>query len=400
MAKVYLESTDTSFIVNNSNTVVYGANGAQTITVASGVTNVIADQNVEKVVFSGATNDYTYAQIGNQMGVYKDGTLVTTIPLQGDSDGTQFQFSNGTTNAMLTSGVMTIGGGSVSSTPTSVTMTDTAITKTTTTTTTPTTPADTGGGGGGDTTAPTLSSSTPTDNATAVAIGANIVLTLNETVTAVTGKNIYIKTTTGDTTVATIDAASSQVTISGGVVTINPTADLSASTEYYVLVESGAFKDAANNVYTGISSTTALSFTTATPTPAITYSGTTFAEAAANDGSITANVTLTLANDTFTGINGNALTGAVVTNVPTGLTAVVTKTSDTVATVTFTGAATNHANANDIANLTITLGNTAFTGGSAAAVTNATKSDLVIDFADAPTPAITYSGTTFAEAAA
>jgi methionine-rich copper-binding protein CopC len=113
-----------------------------------------------------------------------------------------------------------------------------------------------------DITAPTLSSSTPADDATAIAVGANIVLTMSETVTAVTGKNIVIKKTSGDTTVATIDAADAQVSISGGVVTINPTADLTVNTEYYVKIDSGAFKDAANNVYTGISSTTALSFTT------------------------------------------------------------------------------------------------------------------------------------------
>jgi hypothetical protein len=132
--------------------------------------------------------------------------------------------------------------------------------------------------------------------------------------------------------------------------------------------------------------------------PVITYNTATFSEAAANDGSISASATLTLANDTYTGINGNSLAGAVVKNVPQGLTAVVTKTSPTVATVTFTGKATAHANANDIFNLSIAIGNTAFTSGSAAAVTNATKSNLLIDFVDPPV--ITYSTTTIAEAAA
>ncbi|MFI3215909.1 MAG: hypothetical protein QX192_03805, partial [Methylococcales bacterium] len=131
---------------------------------------------------------------------------------------------------------------------------------------------------------------------------------------------------------------------------------------------------------------------------AIIYSATTFAEAAANDGSITASITLTLANDTYTGTNGQKLAGAIVTNFPTGLTAVVTKTSSTVATVTFTGKAAAHANTNDISNLSIVLGNAAFTSGPAAAVTNATKSNLIIDFADPPV--ITYSATTFSEAAA
>ncbi|MDO9140336.1 MAG: DUF4347 domain-containing protein, partial [Methylobacter sp.] len=128
----------------------------------------------------------------------------------------------------------------------------------------------------------------------------------------------------------------------------------------------------------------------ATAKPAITYSATTFAEADANDGSLTDSITLTLDGDTFTGTNGQPLTGANVTNVPAGLTAVVTKTSDTVATVTLTGKATAHASTNDVTNLTIMLGNGAFTGGNATKVTNATKSDLVIDFAD-PAPSATFT---------
>ncbi|MDP2000606.1 MAG: S8 family serine peptidase, partial [Rhodoferax sp.] len=117
-----------------------------------------------------------------------------------------------------------------------------------------------------------------------------------------------------------------------------------------------------------------------TPTKAITYSTTTFTEAVANDGSITATSTLTLAFDTFVGNVGAAL--GTVTNTPAGLTAVLVKASDTTATLSFTGSATAHANANDISNLTVTLGDAAFTGGNAAAVTGATKNNLVVDFAD------------------
>lgn len=145
----------------------------------------------------------------------------------------------------------------------------------------------------------------------------------------------------------------------------------------------------ASAIFGSVKNNLAIDFDDPTAVKAITYSAVTFVEAAANDGSITANITLTLSNDTYSGTDGQALAGAVATNVPAGLTAVVTKTSDTVATVTFTGNATVHANADDIANLTITLDDTAFTGGSAAAVTNATKSDLVIDFDDSAAPAST-----------
>src|SRR5690606_12364964 len=108
------------------------------------------------------------------------------------------------------------------------------------------------------------------------------------------------------------------------------------------------------------------------------------AEDAANNGAITAKLTITVSGETFTGVNGMALAGATVTNVPAGLTAVVTKVSATTAELSFTGRATNHLNGNDISNLTVTLGNAAFTGNSAAAVTGATRSNLSIDFSDPP----------------
>ncbi|WP_216820039.1 hypothetical protein, partial [Zoogloea sp. LCSB751] len=117
----------------------------------------------------------------------------------------------------------------------------------------------------------------------------------------------------------------------------------------------------------------------------------TFTEAVANDGAISNTVTITLTNDTFTGTNGAALSGVAVTNVPAGLTATVTRVDATHATLALTGSATAHANANDIGNLTVTFGDAAFTGGNAAAVTNAVKNNLAVDFADpAPIPALGY----------
>lgn len=116
MAKVYLESTDTAFTISNNNTTVYGATGDQVVTIASGVTGVTYDQNTERVVFGGASSAYTYLQSGNQILVYSGGVLVATIPVQGDTNGTQLTFSNGTANAILTSGVMALGGTTVSST--------------------------------------------------------------------------------------------------------------------------------------------------------------------------------------------------------------------------------------------------------------------------------------------
>ena len=113
-----------------------------------------------------------------------------------------------------------------------------------------------------DTTNPTLSSSTPADNATAVGVNANIVLNFDESVDVETG-NITIKKTSDDSTVETIDVTGAKVSGSGSSqITINPSTTLDGSTEYYVLIDATAFDDSSSNSYAGISSTTALSFTT------------------------------------------------------------------------------------------------------------------------------------------
>ena len=110
---------------------------------------------------------------------------------------------------------------------------------------------------------PTLSSSSPADNATSVSVSANIILNFNESVDVETG-NITIKKTSDDSTVETIDVAGAKVSGSGSSkITINPSTTLDGSTEYYVLIDATAFDDSSSNSYAGISSTTALSFTTA-----------------------------------------------------------------------------------------------------------------------------------------
>ena len=108
---------------------------------------------------------------------------------------------------------------------------------------------------------PTLSSSSPADNATDVARDANIILNFSESVDVKSG-NITIKKTSDDSTIETIDVTSGQVTGTGtSKITINPSSDLFGGFEYYVLIDATAFDDSAGNSYAGISSTTALSFT-------------------------------------------------------------------------------------------------------------------------------------------
>jgi hypothetical protein len=135
----------------------------------------------------------------------------------------------------------------------------------------------------------------------------------------------------------------------------------------------------------------------------VSYSATAFNESTNNNGSInnSSPVIITLGNDTFTGSNGeNFVAGGELTvgNLPAGLTAVAERTSDTTLSVTMTGTATSHANADDVSNLTFTFADGACTLGNAIDVTGYSRSDLVVDFFDAPI--VTYASTSFTESGA
>ena len=113
-----------------------------------------------------------------------------------------------------------------------------------------------------DNDAPTLSSSSPSDNATEVATNANIVLTFSEAIDVESG-NITIKKTSDDSTIEAIDVTGAKVSGSGSTeITINPSTDLTTDIDYYILIDATAFDDSAGNSYAGISSTTTLNFST------------------------------------------------------------------------------------------------------------------------------------------
>ncbi|MFC1616271.1 DUF2341 domain-containing protein [Patescibacteria group bacterium] len=141
--------------------------------------------------------------------------------------------------------------------------------------------------------------------------------------------------------------------------------------------------------------------------PSIAYSGAGFTEVAANDGSVSGSIIATLTGDTFQDSDTDDVldetTELVLANVPAGLTPVITLSAgDTVATLTLTGNATNHLDANDVADITFEFQDGAFiTIPDADNVTNATgpaSSSLGVDFDDQPS--IAYSGAGFTEAAA
>ncbi len=105
-----------------------------------------------------------------------------------------------------------------------------------------------------DTIAPTITTFTPADGATAVAVGSNLVVNFDEAIQNGTGLiEIHSGTATG-ALVASYDAATStNLTISGSTLTINPTADLAPGTHYFVLLPDGSVSDLAGNHFAGSS---------------------------------------------------------------------------------------------------------------------------------------------------
>ena len=120
---------------------------------------------------------------------------------------------------------------------------------------------DAGWTGFKDVKAPTIISLLPVDNATAVTIENNLKITFSETILKGTG-NITIFDAADDSVVETIEVTATNVTIADAIATINPTAALLKSKNYYLLIGATAFKDAADNNFAGIADKTTWNFAT------------------------------------------------------------------------------------------------------------------------------------------
>ena len=109
---------------------------------------------------------------------------------------------------------------------------------------------------------PIITSLTPTNSATGVALTSNIVLNFSEPVYVGSG-TIEIRNNTNGGLIEPIDVTSAQVSGSGtNQITINPLSDLPAELPIYVRIDEGAFDDADGNSYAGIGDAS-FSFTTA-----------------------------------------------------------------------------------------------------------------------------------------
>ena len=110
---------------------------------------------------------------------------------------------------------------------------------------------------------PYITNTTPADNSTGVALGADLSVTFNKSVELETG-NIVIKKWQDDTIVATIPVDGGMVSGAGtATLTINPSSDFEYGTEYYVEIPDTAVSATADGLFfTGITDSTKWTFTT------------------------------------------------------------------------------------------------------------------------------------------
>ncbi|UJP00940.1 MAG: Ig-like domain-containing protein, partial [Nitrosomonas sp.] len=117
---------------------------------------------------------------------------------------------------------------------------------------------------------PQLIVSNPWDDSIGFQVDQNIKLYFNEQVKPGDSGNIVISNGSDTRTIAIDDA--SQVTFSGGKVTINPIDDLVPNTNYSIKIDSTAITDLDGNPYTGINDDTTLNFSTITGEPLLSSS--------------------------------------------------------------------------------------------------------------------------------
>ena len=123
---------------------------------------------------------------------------------------------------------------------------------------------------------PAISSSSPADNATGVAITVDPTVTFDRNIVFGASGSIYIYNVTGAAILETFDVATEQgtspgqVSISGAVLTIRPTSDLTNSNEYAIQWTAGAVESVEGAEVAALSDTTTISFTTASAASGIT----------------------------------------------------------------------------------------------------------------------------------
>jgi len=131
-----------------------------------------------------------------------------------------------------------------------------------------TTQAPSSGGGPGDVTPPTLSSLSPTNGATGVALNTTLQITMSELINKVSGP-ILVKRLSDNGVADSIEVSGAAVTLAGSMATVALSAPLLSNTTYYIEVPYNSFVDQASNPFAGFSGTSTWSFTTVDTVPPV-----------------------------------------------------------------------------------------------------------------------------------
>jgi predicted extracellular nuclease len=112
---------------------------------------------------------------------------------------------------------------------------------------------------------PVVDSSDPLDDATNVAVNASVKVYLSENATVVDGLQIQLRLSSDDSVVPT------SLNAEGTLIELTPTDPLNAGVSYYVYIGPTALTDASGNAFAGLTTNSALNFTTASvPVPTVT----------------------------------------------------------------------------------------------------------------------------------
>ncbi|MDD5216370.1 MAG: SwmB domain-containing protein, partial [Methylococcales bacterium] len=87
---------------------VFGSSMREVLTLKSGASNVVIDQNVEQVNLAGKFADYTFEQQGNSLKVINNSTIVAKVFVQDDSNGTLLGFSDGLRSASFSNATIAV----------------------------------------------------------------------------------------------------------------------------------------------------------------------------------------------------------------------------------------------------------------------------------------------------
>ncbi|MDD5215475.1 MAG: hypothetical protein PHQ03_08070, partial [Methylococcales bacterium] len=87
---------------------IFGSKMREVLTLKSGASNVIVDQNVEQVNLAGKFADYTFEQQGNSLKVINNSTIVAKVFVQDDSNGTLLGFADGLRSASFSNATIAV----------------------------------------------------------------------------------------------------------------------------------------------------------------------------------------------------------------------------------------------------------------------------------------------------